>query len=68
MSAGDTLFVPLAPSVPVQPLLAAHAEAFVLDQVNVVESPDEIDAGAAFNVAVGGGGGAAELTVIFVED
>ena len=68
MAAGDTLFVPLAASVPVQPPLAVHAEAFVLDQVKVVEPPDVIDEAPAFNVAVGAGGGAAECTVIFVAD
>jgi hypothetical protein len=65
---GDTLFVPLAASVPVQPPLAVHAEAFVLDQVKVVEPPDEIDAAPAFNVTVGAGGGATGLTVIFAAD
>ncbi len=54
--------------MPVQPPLAVHEDAFVLDQVKVVEPPDEIDAAPAFNVAVGAGGGAAELTVIFVAD
>jgi hypothetical protein len=68
VAVGDTLFVPLAASVPVQPPLAVHEEAFVLDQVKVVEPPDVIDAAPAFNVAVGAGGGAAELTVIFVAD
>ena len=43
VAVGDTLFVPLAASVPVQPPLAVHEEAFVLDQVKVVEPPDEID-------------------------
>ena len=68
MADGDTLLVPLAASVPVQPPLAVHEEAFVLDQVKVVEPPDEIDAAPAFNVAVGAGGGDAALTVIFVVD
>ena len=66
MAAGDTLFAPPAASVPVQPPLAVHEEAFVLDQVKVVEPPDEIDAAPAFNVAVGAGGGADALTVILV--
>jgi len=68
VAVGDTLFVPLTASVPVQPPLAVHEEALVLDQVKVVDSPDVIDAVAAFNFAVGVGGGAAELTVIFVAD
>ena len=68
VAVGDTLFVPLTASVPVQPPLAVHEEALVLDQVKVVDSPDVIDAVAAFNFAVGAGGGAAELTVIFVAD
>ena len=65
---GDTLLVPLAASVPVQPPLAVHEEAFVLDQVSDVEPPDEIEAAPTFNVAVGAGGGDAALTVIFVAD
>ena len=68
MVVGDTLLVPLAASAPAQPPLAVHEEAFVLDQVKVVEPPDEIDEAPAFSVAVGAGGGAAESTVILVAD
>jgi hypothetical protein len=68
VAAGDTLFVPLTLSVPVQPPLAVHEEAFVLDQLKVVDSPDVIDAVPAFNDAVGAGGGADALTVILVAD
>jgi len=65
---GETLFVPLAASAPVHPPLAVQEEAFVLDQVKLVAPPEEIDALPAFNVAVGAGGGATALTVIFATD
>ncbi len=64
---GETLCVPLVASVPLQPPLAEHELAFVVDQVSVDDPPDEIVVGLAFNVTVGGGGGADDLTVILVD-
>ena len=64
VAVGATLFVPLVASLPVQPPLAVHEEAFVVDHVKVVELPDVIVVGLAVNFTVGAGTTAA-LTVTF---
>ena len=66
MVVGETLCVPLTASVPVQPPLAVHAEAFDVDHVRVDAPPDEIVVALAVNVTFGAGTGAAASTVIFV--
>jgi hypothetical protein len=55
VAAGETLSVPLVPSVPVQPPLAVQAVASVLDQVSVDEPPESMVVGLADNVTVGAG-------------
>jgi hypothetical protein len=52
---GLTLFVPLTASAPLQPPLAVHSVAFVLDQVSVELPPEAIVVGLAVNVTVGAG-------------
>ena len=64
---GETLWVPLVVSVPLQPPLAVHEVAFVVDHVRVDEPPDEIVVELAVKVTVGAGTGAAASTVTFVD-
>jgi hypothetical protein len=64
---GETPCVPLTDSVPVQPPLAVHDEAFEVDHVRVDEPPAEIAVELALNVTVGAGTGAVASTVTFVE-
>jgi hypothetical protein len=54
---GDTPNVPLVPSVPVQPPLAVHEVALVLDQVSVELAPAVIVVGFAVSITVGVGMG-----------
>ena len=52
---GFTVDVPLVVSAPVQPPLAAHDVALVLDQLSVELLPDVMLVGLAVNVTVGAG-------------
>lgn len=55
--------MPLVASVPVQPPLAVHEVALVLDQVRVELLPDAMIIGLADRVTVGAGGAAVTVTV-----
>jgi hypothetical protein len=64
VAVGETTSVPLVASAPVQPPLAVHDVAFVLDHVNVEVAPEAMLVGFAVSVTVGG---ADELTVTVAE-
>jgi hypothetical protein len=67
VAVGETLCVPLTDSVPLQPPLAVHEEAFEVVHFRVDEPPDEIDVELAVNATVAAGTGAAASTVTFVD-
>jgi len=60
---GETPSVPLVASAPVQPPLAVHDVALVLDHVTVELLPETIEVGLAVSVTVG----ADEVTVTVAE-
>jgi len=57
VAVGDTTWVPLVASAPVQPPDAVHEVALVLDQVSVEVLPESMVVGLAVNVTVGVPGG-----------
>jgi lysine/ornithine N-monooxygenase len=63
VAVGKTPRVPLVAVVPVQPPLAVHEVAFVLDQVSVELLPEVMVVGVALKLTVG----AAEVTVTVAE-
>ncbi|HUN62143.1 MAG TPA: hypothetical protein VMU53_09140 [Candidatus Sulfotelmatobacter sp.] len=63
MADGVTPFVPLVASVPLQPPLAVHVVAFVVDHCNVDVFPALIVAGFALSVTVGAAATAANVSV-----
>jgi len=65
VAVGETPSVPLVPSAPVQPPLAVHEVALVLDQVSVELAPEAIVVGFAVSVTVGA---ATPVTVTVAED
>ena len=68
MLVGDTLCVPLVPLVPVQPPLAVHELALLLDHVKVELLPEVMVAGFAPSVAVGAAGGVVGESTVIVTD
>jgi hypothetical protein len=66
VAVGETTSVPLGASLPVQPPVAVHAVALVLDQVSVDVPPAVIEVGLALSVTVGGA--APDVTVTVTED
>jgi hypothetical protein len=63
VAVGDTDCVPLVVCDPLQPPLAVHPLAFVLDQVSVELAPNVIELGLAVSVTVGAGVAAVTVTV-----